>query len=169
LKRKAACPFVHAVVIGMIFTMRIGHLAALAFASIAIGSTALYAESTTRSIWDGVYTDAQADQGKAGYSNYCAKCHGGTLDGADEVPGLKGSNFLADWETQSVADLVTRIHSTMPMDNPGALSISSTTQLVAYLMQQNKLPAGNTDLPADLGILGQIRVDAEKPSTNGIP
>jgi hypothetical protein len=72
---------------------------------------------------------------------------------------------MAAWETQSVADLVTRIHSTMPMDNPGALSISSTTDLVAYLLQQNKMPAGNTDLPADLGILSQIRIDAEIPST----
>jgi hypothetical protein len=25
-----------------------------------------------RSIWDGVYTNAQADRGKALYSNYCA-------------------------------------------------------------------------------------------------
>ena len=117
------------------------------------------------SIWDGVYTNAQADHGQALYSNYCAKCHGGTLDGADEILGLKGPNFMAGWETQSVADLVTRIHSTMRMDNPGALSISSTTDLVAYLLQQNQMAAGNTDLPVDLGILSQIRIDAEIPST----
>jgi len=145
--------------------MRFGYIAAISFVATIISSTILYAEASMRSIWDGVYTNAQADHGKVLYSNYCAKCHGGTLDGADEIPGLKGSNFMADWETESVADLVTRIHSTMPMDNPGALSISSATDLVAYLLQQNQMAAGNTDLPADLGILSQIRIDAEKPST----
>jgi mono/diheme cytochrome c family protein len=120
-----------------------------------------------RSIWDGVYTNAQADYGKVLYSNYCAKCHGGTLDGADEIPGLKGSNFMADWETQSVADLVTRIHTTMPMNNPRALSISSTTDLVAYLLRQNQMAAGNTDLPADQGNLARFALMPKNPARLG--
>jgi len=53
----------------------------------------------------------------------------------------------------------------MTVGNPGALSISSTTDLVAYILQQNQIAAGNTDLPADQGILSQIRIDAKKPST----
>ena len=64
------------------------------------------AQGAMRSVWDGVYTSAQADKGKALFGDNCAKCHGGTLDGNDEIPALKGSHFMADWETQSVTDLI---------------------------------------------------------------
>ncbi len=100
-----------------------------------------------RSVWDGVYTQAQADRGKAAFEQNCAKCHGGQLQGMDEIPPLSGGHFMADWETQSIADLVQRIHNTMPMDNPGALSTASSTDVVAYLLSQNKIPAGDTELP----------------------
>jgi len=59
-------------------------------------STMLQAQGAVHSIWDGVYTSAQADKGKALFSDNCAKCHGGTLDGNDEIPALKGSHFRAD-------------------------------------------------------------------------
>ena len=36
-------------------------------------------QDTTRSIWDGVYTDAQADRGREQYTQHCANCHGDTL------------------------------------------------------------------------------------------
>ena len=136
-----------------------------AFSAVAIlgSSTMLYAQSAMRSVWDGVYSSAQADRGKVAYSNSCGKCHSETLDGNDEVPGLKGSHFMADWETQSVADLVGRVHSTMPMDSPGALSTATVTDVVAYLLQQNEMPTGSTELSADPGMASLIRIDAVKP------
>jgi hypothetical protein len=62
-----------------------------------------------------------------------------------------------------VADLVGRIRSTMPMDNPGALSTSTVTDVVAYLLQQNQMPTGSSDLPVDQGIQGQIRIIGVNP------
>jgi mono/diheme cytochrome c family protein len=125
----------------------------------------LHAQSPSQSsVWDGIYTAAQADRGKAVYSNHCAKCHGDDLGGRDEVPPLTGSHFMADWESQSVADLVQRIRSTMPLDNPGTLGGVSVTDVVTYLLQQNSLPAGAVELPNDASMQSVIRIDAVQPT-----
>jgi cytochrome c len=147
-------------------TLRPFAFAAIALAALA-GSTALLHAQTgaMRSVWDGVYTDAQAERGKAAFEQNCAKCHGGQLQGMDEIPPLAGSHFMADWETQSIADLVQRIHNTMPMDNPGALSTATSTDVVAYLLSQNKIPAGTTELPGEASMQSQIRIDPNKPGT----
>ncbi len=121
------------------------------------------AQGAMRSVWDGVYTSAQADKGKALFGDNCAKCHGGTLDGNDEIPALKGSHFMADWESQTAAELSNRVHTTMPMDDPGKLSTPSATSVVAYLLQQNGIPAGNSEL-TDL-TASQARIDAQKPGS----
>ena len=140
-------------------------IAAIAVAAM-VGSTGLLQaqQGAMRSVWAGVYTSAQADRGKTLFGNNCAKCHGETLAGMDEIPPLQGPHFMADWETQSIADLVQRIHNTMPMDNPGALSAASSTDVVAYLLQQNGIPAGDTDLPVDASMQSQIRIDPTKPA-----
>jgi mono/diheme cytochrome c family protein len=141
--------------------MRLFAVAALSVAGVAAGTSALYAQGMTHSIWEGVYTNAQADKGKQLFSDNCAKCHGGTLDGNDEIPALKGSHFMADWESQSVADLINRVHSTMPMDDPGKLSTPSATLVVSYLLQQNGMPAGSAELTD--GTAAATRIDAVKP------
>jgi mono/diheme cytochrome c family protein len=126
--------------------------------------TVLHAQgSGQRSIWDGIYTLAQADRGKAVYANHCGKCHGDDLEGHDEVPELGGAHFMADWEDQSIADLVQRIRGTMPLDNPGTLSGVSATDVVAYLMQQNGAPAGSAELPNDSSMQSIIRINQQPP------
>ncbi len=126
---------------------------------------ALHAQNASQpSVWDGIYTAAQADRGKAVYSEHCSKCHGDDLGGRDEVPPLTGSHFMADWESQSVADLVQRIRRTMPLDSPGTLGGVSVTDVVAYLLQQNSLPAGSIELPNDASMQSVIRIDAVQPS-----
>jgi mono/diheme cytochrome c family protein len=143
--------------------MRLLAVAAVSVTALLGTSTMLDAQTALRSIWDGVYTSDQADKGKALFVDNCAKCHGGTLDGNDEIPALKGSHFIADWESQTVADLINRVHTTMPMDDPGKLSTPSVTNVVAYLLQQNGMPAGNAELN-DLTAT-QARIDAQKPGS----
>ena len=142
--------------------MRLLAIAALSAAAMISATSALCAQGAMRSIWDGVYTSAQADKGKALFGDNCAKCHGGTLDGNDEIPALKGSHFMADWETQSVTDLIGRVHTTMPMDDPGKLSTPSATLVVSFLLQQNGLPAGSAEL--NDGSAATTRIDAVKPA-----
>ena len=140
-------------------------IAALSVTALLGATSLLYAQGAMRSTWSGVYTTAQADKGKALVEENCAKCHGGTLDGNDEIPALKGSHFMADWETQSVAELIERVHSTMPMDNPGKLNVESATNVVSYLLQQNGMPAGAT--PLTDGTARQARIESNRPA--GMP
>jgi hypothetical protein len=89
------------------------------------------------------------------------------LDGNDEIPALKGSHFMADWESQTVAELIQRVHGTMPMDNPGKLNTESSTAVVAYLLQQNGMPAGSA--PISDGTAAQTRIDAVRPANIPAP
>src|SRR5579862_6619407 len=57
---------------------------------------------TTRSVWDGVYSQDQAGRGKALYTKECAGCHGTELTGGEEAPPLTGGAFTANWNGLSV-------------------------------------------------------------------
>ncbi|HVY34485.1 MAG TPA: cytochrome c, partial [Caulobacteraceae bacterium] len=139
----------------------------ISLAAMLGASSVLHAQDAPQSIWSGVYTAAQADRGKAVYSAACSRCHAETLDGNDEVPPVKGSHFMTNWDAQSVADLVQRIRNTMPLDDPGSLSGASTTDLVAYLLQQNGAPAGSNELPSDSGVQSLIHITAQAPPGAG--
>ncbi len=138
-------------------------LVIVAACTLLLRVTGLSAQDEMRSIWSGVYTAEQADRGKAVYLEACAGCHGAGLLGNDEVPPMKGPHFMSDWNTQSVADLVARIHDTMPLDNPGSVSTTNATDLVAYLLQSNDIPAGDTELSANAGFQTQIRITMVNP------
>jgi len=133
------------------------------------GASGLKAQDEVRSIWSGVYTAQQADRGKAVYLDTCAGCHGAGLLGNDEIPPVKGPHFMSDWDTQSVADLVARIRSTMPIDNPGSVSTANATDLVAFLLQANDVPAGSSELSANAGFQTQIRISMVNPQGNSAP
>jgi mono/diheme cytochrome c family protein len=141
-------------------------LAALASLSLALGASvvALKAQGASRNVWDGVYTADQATQGKALYDNKCALCHGAELNGAEMAPPLAGAVFLGNWAGLSAGDLFTRIHTTMPANDPGSLSNADTALALAYILSVNQFPAGTTPLPSDDAALGQIAITAEKPA-----
>ena len=67
------------------------------------------AQDTAASVWDGVYTEEQAQRGDLVYAESCAECHGTALDGIDDSPPLAGSDFLWDWNELSVGDLFERL------------------------------------------------------------
>jgi len=116
-----------------------------------------------RSVWKGVYTDTQSKRGKVEYDAVCAECHGPTLTGGDNVPDLSGDAFLANWDGLSAQDLFNRIRTTMPASKPGTLSDSATVEVMAYMFQVNRFPAGDTELPEDPGTLRQIAITKTAP------
>lgn len=131
---------------------------------LGLSVAALEAQTATRNVWDGVYTADQAAQGKALFADKCATCHGADLNGAEMAPPLVGPTFLGDWAGLSADDLFTRIHTTMPANDPGSLSNEQTTQVLAYILSANQFPAGSTALPSDDTALGQIAITAQKPA-----
>jgi len=80
------------------------------------------------------------------------------------APPLAGPTFLGDWVGQSADDLFTRIHTTMPANDPGSLSNVQAVQVMAYILSVNQFPAGSTTMPTDDAGLGQIAITAEKPA-----
>jgi mono/diheme cytochrome c family protein len=119
--------------------------------------------SDTRSVWDGVYTEQQAQRGESLYRANCASCHGDTLKGAGETPPLSGGPFTANWNGLTLGDLFERIRRTMPQDKPGQLNRHSKADILAYVLKVNKFPTGKTELEHQTEFLREIRFDAAKP------
>ncbi len=140
--------------------------AVIGFVALALGAStlALYAQTPTHNAWDGVFTAGQAAAGKTIFEGKCAACHGAELTGGGEAPALAGDAFVGEWAGQSVGDLATRLHTTMPANDPGSLNYADTAALVAYILSVNQFPAGTTALPADLGAMGSVNITAEKPA-----
>jgi mono/diheme cytochrome c family protein len=98
--------------------MRIHFLAAVVIpvATLMVLQSTVRAQPT-KSVWDGVYTQAQADRGKQGYAEQCASCHGPELTGGEMAPALAGGEFLAGWDGLTVGDLFERIRISMPQNS----------------------------------------------------
>jgi len=122
------------------------------------------ATGQAKSQWDGIYTKDQADRGGAVYFQSCASCHGDDLAGADKVPPLTGPAFLAKWNDHPLDELYERMRTTMPKDEPGILNFMQYADLLSFVLFQNKVPAGSTELTADTSVLHTIRLLAEKPA-----
>jgi len=137
-------------------------------AGVSIGLIALAVSASVslraqqRSVKDGVYTDAQAVRGKAVFDLRCALCHGERLEGAAGPP-LAGDVFLGPRDSQPLSDVFDKINATMPADAPGTLTPQDVADLVAFVLQANKFPAGRTELAPATPLLKQITIAAASP------
>jgi quinoprotein glucose dehydrogenase len=145
------------------------NFAAVAIAGLAVIGTfypalrAQEAPSGSRSVWDGVYTQEQAERGHSLYNEHCTSCHGDTLAGGEVAPPLAGGDFLANWNGLTVGDLFERIRRSMPQNDPGRLSRQEDADVLTYILSFNKFPAGKTELAHNTELLKQIRIEATKP------
>ncbi len=110
-----------------------------------------------RTTKDAVYSAAQAKRGEAVYTEKCVACHGAKLDG-DLGPPLTGQAFLGIWGGLSLAELVDKVHNTMPLDAPKTLTRPQAIDVVAYVLQGNQAPAGAADLAE--AALKQVALDS---------
>ena len=94
----------------------------------------------------GTYTKEQAEAGKAAYQVNCEGCHRPDFQGDQDAKPLAGSSFLNAWRGKTSNDLLTRINKTMPPDTPGSAGEEDNLNIVAFLLQANKVPAGTTPL-----------------------
>jgi mono/diheme cytochrome c family protein len=135
----------------------------IAGAIIAVAGLALGAQES-RTVWSGVYTEAQSKRGEAVYLEMCANCHGIELEGMDMSPPLAGATFGSNWNDLTMGDLAERIRISMPADRPGTMTRPQVADVMAFMLKANKFPAGATELPQDVLTLKQIRIVPEKPA-----
>ena len=121
------------------------------------------AQDGSRTTWDGVYTDAQAERGHAAYATSCMKCHGQQLTGTGEAKPLAGPEFLSSWSGLSMGDLFDRVRTTMPLDAPKSLNAETYADILAYMLKFNGFPAGQGELDHRSEVLAGVRIEAFKP------
>lgn len=145
-------------------TNRVALLLALAVTpAIAFASGRATARHASKTVWDSVYTVAQAGRGETSYAKTCARCHGASLGGGDESPALAGGNFLGNWNGLPLSELQTRIKTTMPSDSVGVYDIKLVTDVMAFLLKSNGFPAGQVELSAQTDSLKDIMVKTSRP------
>ena len=115
-------------------------------AVVSAQSASLNAQAAARSVRDGVYTEAQAERGKAVFEEQCGDCH---------TPMMWGS----DWTGKSVGDIFEIISSSMPKTAPGSLKPQQVRDVLAHILKSNQLPAGAMELPEMIAVLKEIKLE----------
>jgi len=122
---------------------------ASATASLGTAQTSTSQTSTSqtdagrRTVWDGVYTEAQAARGITSFGQSCASCHALAAEG--KAP-LAGEPFWKSFAQKTVGDLLEFVSTNMPNGTPGSLSEPTNNDIVALILKSNGFPAGTTEL-----------------------
>jgi hypothetical protein len=117
------------------------------------GARALRAQSSPT---PGVYTDSQATRGQLWYESACVACH--------PTRDMSSPDFQLRWQGLTAFELFDRISNTMPLTAPGTLSRRTYTDIVAYLLRINGLPAGSAALASDTTTLRAAALAFKAPS-----
>ena len=120
-----------------------------------------YAQGT-RSVAGGVYTTEQAKRGRGHYEKRCVLCHldrgqgheampeivGQSLEreGDAEAPAIAGEGFQKKWGGRNAWELFSTMTSTMPVGSPRSLAPQEYADVLAYIFELNKFPAGSQEL-----------------------
>ena len=117
-----------------------------------------------RTVWDGVYTDQQAQRGARAYQQHCSRCHREDLKGEAKAPSLVGAPFFDRWSNLSVHDLFFAIQITMSHSHELFAPSEKVADVVSFVFRANKMPAGADELPVNEAKLRQILITG-KPAT----
>jgi cytochrome c5 len=109
------------------------------------------AAKATRTTLAGVYTASQAAKGEETYYNLCISCH--------PKGAYAGPSFKSNWSGRPLSDLYDWVLNKMPKNDPGSLTPAEAVEVIGYILQENKLPAGKTPLPAGMKALFGIRIE----------
>jgi mono/diheme cytochrome c family protein len=108
---------------------------------------------TGPTVWDGVFTDAQADRAAGVFSQSCERCH--TLGAQGNRP-LSGEKFWEGYTQKTVADLLAYVKANMPNGQGGSLPAATYNDLVALILKSNGFPAGTSELSPETVAAVQI-------------
>jgi cytochrome c len=133
-------------------------------AGAAGGAGQAAASGAGRSVMDGVYTAEQAKRGRGPYEKRCVLCHldrgqgheampeivGQSLEreGDPEAPAVAGEVFQKKWGGRNAWELFSTMASTMPVGGPRSLAPQEYADVLAFIFELNKFPAGQQELTA---------------------
>lgn len=129
--------------------------------NLIVPSSALAQPAQT--VWNGAYTEEQAERGGEIFVELCETCHGSDLMGVEGAPPLIGDYFLTSWDDLPVWDLFERTRISMPQDSPGSLTRQQYADVLAFLLFKSDFPPGKTELPSQAEPLKLIQFLATKP------
>jgi polar amino acid transport system substrate-binding protein len=95
-----------------------------------------------------LYVAAQATKGKVIYAKYCAECHGKELVGGT-APALSGTQFFTRDMNTKLGGVFEYMARQMPLGRPGSLTHDEYAQLMAFILQKNGFPSGDSPLSYD--------------------
>jgi hypothetical protein len=103
-------------------------------------------QSARRTVWDGVYSNAQAERATATFESVCSRCHTLAPGGNTQGGAISGDKFWTAFTQKSVGDLLGYVSKNMPNGNGGSLAASTYNDLVALILRANGFPAGDVDV-----------------------
>ncbi len=122
--------------------IKMAAVAIVVLAVIGVFHPALRAQESSRSVWDGVYTEEQAKRGLELYAQECSTCHAADLSGNGEAAALTGPGFLANWSGLTVGDLSERGADLDAAEQKGKLNRQQIVDILSYIIKYNNFPAG---------------------------
>jgi cytochrome c5 len=136
--------------------------------SVGFLASFLFLSGTTfgaKTVWDGVYTEAQAQRGQTAYTQYCLRCHKADLLGIEGA--MKGDIFMERRREDSLEPLFLDMKATMPRGNPGGLPDQTYLDIISFMLQNNNMPSGASELKPDfLDKIDVIGKDGPQPVPN---
>jgi mono/diheme cytochrome c family protein len=129
----------------------------LIFAALVLFGCASLAHAQEARIWTGIFTDEQADRGKADFAQSCTRCHGQDLAGLT-APSLNGNRFITAWENENLYKLFVKIRDTMPPNFGTILTDEAKLDVMTFLLRTNGYPAGSLELKVDPETLENIQI-----------
>ncbi len=109
-----------------------------------------------RSVWDGVYTDTQAENGQVLFETHCIKCHGRDTGGF-AAKELYGDRFFERWREDTLDSLYSFMQN-MPPAGP-RLGEREYMNIMGHILWANGFPPGSVRL--NPGVLHTIWIEGE--------
>jgi hypothetical protein len=105
------------------------------------------------------YTTRQASRGNGLFRDNCVSCHA--------TSEFTGSSFERRWRGRAVGDIYEFILYSMPDDNPGGLPEQTYADILAFVLELNDFPAGESELPTSMDTLMQMQMLWADPAGGG--
>lgn len=98
-------------------------------------------------IWDGAYTEEQAERGFEQFRSHgCGGCHGDDMKGTPGGPNLTGFLFMFHWGEMPATGVFDFMQNNMPPGAAGSLSSQAYADVLAAIFRANEFPAGEVEL-----------------------